>query len=240
MKHPNDIIILCDPDFALLRPITDDFSNPRETLSSPRRSAHFTKMSSHIVTHGQPYAQTYGLGTQWRKFNLDEIAGPDSPAKEVDQMNGGLFYPAGPPYIGTASDMYKIAVAWSEFAPRVYKEYPHLLAEMVSVVMAGLLYTTGWLACFVGLYIRPFLHPISLYHSFSLSLLVRLLYSRSPPPTPPHTHRLPHDLQCKRRRRGLEIHSLHSQIGHMFLCHPTRSFHPTTSIPDTLLSTVYS
>ena len=132
MKQPNDIIILCDPDFALLRPITDDFSNPRETLVGPRRKTHFDEMSSHIVTHGHPYAQTYGLGTQWRKFNLDEIAGATSPAKEVDQKNGGLFYPAGPPYIGTASDMYKIAQAWSEFAPRVHREYPHLLAEMVS------------------------------------------------------------------------------------------------------------
>ena len=132
MKHPNDIIILCDPDFALLRPITDDFSNDRETLVGPRRTKHFKQMASHIVTHGQPYAQTYGLGTQWRKFNLDEIAGVDSPAKDVDQKNGGMFYPAGPPYIATASDMYKIAVTWSEFAPRVHKEYPHLLAEMVS------------------------------------------------------------------------------------------------------------
>eukprot|EP00986_Skeletonema_menzelii_P000811 scaffold237_cov146-Skeletonema_menzelii.AAC.14 len=135
MKHPNDIIILCDPDFALLRPITDDFSNERDTLIGPRRTKYYQQMSSHIVTHGQPFAQTYGLGTQWRKFNLDNIAGVDSPAKQVDQKNGGMFYPAGPPYIGTARDMYKIAVKWSEFAPRVHKEYPHLLAEMVSDVM---------------------------------------------------------------------------------------------------------
>lgn len=32
--------------------------------------------------------------------------------------------------IGTAADMQKIANKWSEFAPRVHKEYPHLLAEM--------------------------------------------------------------------------------------------------------------
>jgi len=137
MKQPNDIIILCDPDFALLRPITDDFSNPRETLVGPRRKTHFDEMSSHIVTHGHPYAQTYGLGTQWRTFNLDEIAGATSPAKEVDQKNGGLFYPAGPPYMGTASDMYKIALAWAEFAPRVHKEYPHLLAEMYAYCIAA-------------------------------------------------------------------------------------------------------
>ncbi len=131
MRNPNDIIILCDPDFALLRPLTDDFSNARDTLIGPRKQKSFDAMSSHIVTHGQPFAQSYGLGTQWRKFNIDEIAGVDSPAKDVSQSDGGIFYPAGPPYIGTASDMYNIALKWSEFAPKVHKEYPHLLAEMV-------------------------------------------------------------------------------------------------------------
>jgi len=130
MKHPDVIVILCDPDFLLLRPITDDFSNERETIVSPRRKRIFDEKKQKVVTHGNPYAQTYGLGVQWRSFHLDEIAGADSPAKEVDQRNGQLFYPAGPPYIGTAADMHKIANKWSEFAPRVHKEYPHLLAEM--------------------------------------------------------------------------------------------------------------
>lgn len=130
MKYEDDVVILCDPDFLLLRPITDDFSNQRETLISSRRKKIFHEMKTKIVSHGNPYAQTYGLGVQWRKFNLDEIAGSDSPAKDVDQKNGQLFYPAGPPYIGTARDMQQIANKWSEFAPRVHKEYPHLLAEM--------------------------------------------------------------------------------------------------------------
>ena len=169
MKHPNDIIILCDPDFALLRPITDDFSNPKETLVGPRRKAHFNQMSSHIVTHGQPYAQTYGLGTQWRQFNLDEIAGVDSPAKEVSQKDGGMFYPVGPPYIGTASDMHKIAVAWSEFAPRVHKEYPHLLAEMVSSIVLLHLQHCHWHCLLLS--VRP-------SHNKSLSKLTQ--YTHSP------------------------------------------------------------
>jgi len=149
MKHPNDIIILCDPDFALLRPITDDFSDPRETIVSARRKKYFDAIisnngsnssssmssSSHIVTHGHPYAQTYGLGTQWRTFHLEEITGMShSPARDVNQQDGGLFYPVGPPYIATVRDMYQIAIRWSKFVPRVYEEYPHLLAEMVSDV----------------------------------------------------------------------------------------------------------
>ena len=149
MKDPNSVIILCDPDFLLMRPLTDDFSNEKETIVSPRRRAFFENQqkeqqnqnqqqqqqqqssSRYIVSHGHPFAQTYGLGTQWRKFGIDAITNStNSPAKDVDQTHGQLLYPAGPPYIGTAEDMYKIAVKWSEFAPRVHKEYPHLLAEM--------------------------------------------------------------------------------------------------------------
>jgi hypothetical protein len=130
MKNPDVVVILCDPDFLLLRPITDDFSNERETIVSPRRKKIFDAKPEKVVTHGSPFAQTYGLGVQWRKFDLDEIAGEDSPAKDVNQSDGQLFYPAGPPYIGTAADMQRIANKWSEFAPRVHKEYPHLLAEM--------------------------------------------------------------------------------------------------------------
>lgn len=137
MKNPNDVIILTDPDFLLLRPLTDDFSNTRETLVGKRRKHVYDKKDSHIVTHGNPYAQTYGLGTQWRTFDLDDIAGPNSPAKDVSQRDGGLYYPGGPPYIATAKDMHKIAVTWSDFAPRVHKQYPHLLAEMFAYCIAA-------------------------------------------------------------------------------------------------------
>ncbi len=137
MEHPNDIIILTDPDFLLLRPLTDDFSDARETLVGNRRKSIYAKKESHYVTHGNPYAQTYGLGTQWRKFDLDAIAGADSPAKDVDQSEGGLYYPVGPPYLATAADMYQISLTWSEFAPRVHKQYPHLLAEMYAYCIAA-------------------------------------------------------------------------------------------------------
>lgn len=97
MTNPDVVVILCDPDFLLLRPITDDFSNERETLISSRRKKTFNQKAKKVVMHGSPFAQTYGLGVQWRNFNLDEIAGEDSPAKEVDATNGQLFYPVGPP-----------------------------------------------------------------------------------------------------------------------------------------------
>ena len=55
----------------------------------------------------------------------------------MSKADGALYYPAGPPYVAAASDMYRIAIAWSEFAPRVHAEYPHLLAEMYAYCIAA-------------------------------------------------------------------------------------------------------
>lgn len=132
--HVDDIVILIDPDMVLMRPITKDFSDTRETLISAKRREH---LLSTEVKHGVPFAQTYGLGTQWKKFDLDIIAGIDSPAKTVSKEDGQLYYPVGPPYIATVQDMYRIAVKWSEFVPRVHAQYPHLLAEMYAFCIAA-------------------------------------------------------------------------------------------------------
>ena len=137
MSRPDDVIVLCDPDMLLLRPIIDDFSDTRSTLVGPRRKQIYKEQESHIVRAGHPYAQTYGLGTQWRKFDLVDIAGKDSPALQVDQPTGAMYYPVGPPYLAVASDMHAIAVTWSDFAPRVHRQYPHLLAEMYAYCIAA-------------------------------------------------------------------------------------------------------
>ena len=133
MQHPNDVVILIDPDMILLRPITGDFSNPRDVVIS---KVH-TRQRKYYVKPGAPFAQKYGLGTQWRTFDLDEIAGPDSPAKNVDEKDAAAFYPVGPPYIATVKDMYQIARKWTEFVPRVHKQYPYLLAEMFAFCIAA-------------------------------------------------------------------------------------------------------
>jgi len=91
-----------------------------------------------IVTHGSPIAQKYGLGAQWREFNLDLITGdPNSPSKNVTEADGWDYYPVGPPYLATARDMHQIAIKWSEFAPKVLDEYPNLLAEMYAFCIAA-------------------------------------------------------------------------------------------------------
>ena len=136
VKDPSSIIILCDPDFLILRPITDDFTNERETIINPKRKRAFIGNNAPLIAkHGNMVSQTWeGLGSKWRTFNLNKIVGADSPAKLVDQTDAQLFYPAGPPYIGTARDMYRIAVKWTDFAIPVYEEYPKIHAEMCKCI----------------------------------------------------------------------------------------------------------
>uniref|UniRef100_A0A7S4JEG4 Uncharacterized protein n=1 Tax=Odontella aurita TaxID=265563 RepID=A0A7S4JEG4_9STRA len=131
LRDEDLVVILIDPDMTLLRPITSDFSDKRETLVG--REGLWKSQ----VQHGTPFGQTYGLGTQWREFDLTAIAGANSPALRVSKDDGRDFYPVGPPYLGTARDMHAIATKWSEFAPRVHAQYPHLLAEMYAYCIAA-------------------------------------------------------------------------------------------------------
>lgn len=133
LNNEDDVVILIDPDMILLRPITGDFSNDRNVVIGERHK----KNRKLTVQHGAPFAQKYGFGAQWRNLNIHEIAGADSPAKLVNQQDGGTFYPVGPPYLATVRDMYAIAKRWTEFVPKVHKEYPHLLAEMFAFCIAA-------------------------------------------------------------------------------------------------------
>lgn len=130
----NDIVILIDPDMGLMRPITGDFSDPRETVISPRRKEGFVTKR---VGPGKPFAQVYGFGTQWARLDLEKICGVGTPAAAVNAADGFVHYPAGPPYIGTVADMHQIALHWSKFVPGVYEQYPHLLAEMFAFSIAA-------------------------------------------------------------------------------------------------------
>eukprot|EP00550_Attheya_septentrionalis_P012347 CAMPEP_0198303920 /NCGR_PEP_ID=MMETSP1449-20131203/57131_1 /TAXON_ID=420275 /ORGANISM="Attheya septentrionalis, Strain CCMP2084" /LENGTH=394 /DNA_ID=CAMNT_0044006427 /DNA_START=502 /DNA_END=1686 /DNA_ORIENTATION=- len=135
VHNEDTVVIVLDPDMILLRPVTHDFSNELETIVNEfRRDGEEATM---LVTHGKPFAQIYGIGDYWRKFNLTAIAGSDSPAHLVTEQDGRGYYPAGPPYLATARDMYQISLKWTEFARPVHLEYPHLLAEMFAYCIAA-------------------------------------------------------------------------------------------------------
>eukprot|EP00814_Leptocylindrus_danicus_P022403 CAMPEP_0116016990 /NCGR_PEP_ID=MMETSP0321-20121206/7793_1 /TAXON_ID=163516 /ORGANISM="Leptocylindrus danicus var. danicus, Strain B650" /LENGTH=367 /DNA_ID=CAMNT_0003487121 /DNA_START=119 /DNA_END=1222 /DNA_ORIENTATION=+ len=133
-EHEDTIVALLDPDQVLLKHISGDMSDLKLTLvSNIAKDGRKFK-----VEHGTPFGQHYGLGVGWKKFNADEITGdPNSNAKKVGQHEASKHYPVGPPYIGTARDMYQIARKWVEFVPKVHKEYPYLLAEMYAYCMAA-------------------------------------------------------------------------------------------------------
>uniref|UniRef100_A0A7S4ITR3 Uncharacterized protein n=1 Tax=Odontella aurita TaxID=265563 RepID=A0A7S4ITR3_9STRA len=133
MKNEDTIIVLLDPDHILLRPFSDDFSNDDEIIVT---GTHMENRRFK-VEHGSPFGQLYGLGAKWKEFDLDVIAGKESPANEVSTSEAIRDYPAGPPYLATARDMYQISMKWAETVPKVHAEYPFLLAEMYAYCIAA-------------------------------------------------------------------------------------------------------
>lgn len=125
--HDNDIIMIVDPDMMLLRPLTHKFSLEKTKWVVPNPS-------SATVTHGHPISQAYGFGSSWITSiaaNASYVAGEDSPALQVEKgAEAAHYYPAGPPYLATARDMYQIAVHWTKFVVRIHDLFPHFMSEM--------------------------------------------------------------------------------------------------------------
>lgn len=129
------VVILIDPDMVLLQRITVDFSDPSRILFGPK--AGDNNASTPFVKKGTPFAQSYGFGSQWKTtLNVEEVTGPSSPALLVtDKEARGMAY--GPPYILVAADALVVARHWSDFVPKVHKQYPNLLAEMFAYCIAA-------------------------------------------------------------------------------------------------------
>lgn len=128
-----DVVALVDPDFAFLRPLTDTFEKS-ETLVIPPWT--FDQIPRR-VERGTPFGQQYGLGTHWLTFDRAAVCGERSRCVQTSQKDAYKYYPVGPPYIMHIDDWRRLAPVWSEFAPRVYKQYPNLLAEMYAYCMAA-------------------------------------------------------------------------------------------------------
>ena len=125
----DDIIILADPDFILLRPILHDTTD---------QSVIFVEENplTRVVKHGMPMAQQDGyLYNEWMGFNIPYITGGGN-ISHVSKDDGPLYYNAGPPYLATVGDMYRIVTLWKDYVPRVYEEYPATFAEMFGYVIA--------------------------------------------------------------------------------------------------------
>jgi peptidyl serine alpha-galactosyltransferase len=138
----NTIVALLDPDFVFVRPLTTRIVNEQNLLYSPlvQEQDLFVK-----VTKGKPAAQHYGLGASWainsnqqKALNRTKICGINSPCLDVPNPDiGTKYYSVGAPYLLEKDDMMAVARSWVEFVPKVYEDYPDLLAEMFAYSMAA-------------------------------------------------------------------------------------------------------
>lgn len=132
-RDNNAIVALLDPDFLFLRPLTYKIGQDRVLFSPTITEADLIDE----VTEGRPVAQHYGIGSHWTKFKVGYIAGQDSPATKVNISHAYRHFSVGPPYIVHVRDMKRIATKWAECVPKVYEEYPELLAEMYAYSIAA-------------------------------------------------------------------------------------------------------
>jgi len=127
------IIALIDPDFIFLRPLTDRVNDGNALVINP----WFLKQLPERVEKGKPAGQQYGLGTHWLTFDRAKICGEHSPCANTTRKDAAKYYPVGPPYMMHHEDFALLAPVWRDFVPKVYEQFPHLLAEMYAYCMAA-------------------------------------------------------------------------------------------------------
>eukprot|EP00547_Thalassionema_nitzschioides_P012828 CAMPEP_0194258818 /NCGR_PEP_ID=MMETSP0158-20130606/42121_1 /TAXON_ID=33649 /ORGANISM="Thalassionema nitzschioides, Strain L26-B" /LENGTH=268 /DNA_ID=CAMNT_0038998357 /DNA_START=1 /DNA_END=803 /DNA_ORIENTATION=- len=120
------------------RPFVNDFSKTPDHVWAP-----YSKFGTNTkaVTHGKPMAQDYNFGDKWyskpKEVNLTHVVGKTSPVHSLSVTDAARLYPAGPPYIVTARDMYRIVVKWCDFLPKIFDVHPVFMSEMYGYCMAA-------------------------------------------------------------------------------------------------------
>eukprot|EP00614_Pseudopedinella_elastica_P019425 CAMPEP_0172653240 /NCGR_PEP_ID=MMETSP1068-20121228/243725_1 /TAXON_ID=35684 /ORGANISM="Pseudopedinella elastica, Strain CCMP716" /LENGTH=610 /DNA_ID=CAMNT_0013467669 /DNA_START=141 /DNA_END=1973 /DNA_ORIENTATION=- len=127
------IVALVDPDMLFLRPITGLFPASHYLTSSDWKKGEAWPR----VERGKPAGQQYGLGSHWRSFNRKYICGVGSPCTTTTAQEAQKYFPVGPPYILHVLDLKALATEWVRMVPKIYEEYPQLLAEMYAYCMAA-------------------------------------------------------------------------------------------------------
>jgi hypothetical protein len=133
-RSENVIVILMDPDQILNRPFrNNDFSNTEWVDHKPGQKPRTA------VEHGKPMAQRYAFGLEWKKkYNMDLLLhDKPSPILNLTDAEALAGYVIGPPYIATASDMYKIVSQWCGFNVPVHDQDPdEFVSEMYAYILA--------------------------------------------------------------------------------------------------------
>jgi len=143
----DEVVALLDPDMLFVRPLTARVSGDptkmynKQNYVDKKSGKTLQEMQEFVVT-GKPVAQMYGLGAPWtddnhKKFNRKAICDAGSACLKVGREDGEQHYSVGPPYLATRADFDRIAKSWVELVPKVFAQYPFLLAEMYAYSMAA-------------------------------------------------------------------------------------------------------
>lgn len=137
-------IAILDPDEFFLQPLTqrtgDKSADGFEIINNypPRLKSIVTD----VVKPGMGVTQMYGFETVWlRMFDKRKICpgGPTSPCADMNEENGNLYYPAGPPYILHNSDFRKVMPTWWDLMKPVYaQDKGDIQADMYAYVYAAI------------------------------------------------------------------------------------------------------
>lgn len=135
--HDDTIVVICDPDMILLKPFVNNFtsmSNDSWNEGAKQRPIRA------FVERGFPIAQEYAYRDIWMeitKANMTSIVGEDSPVHNVSKFEATYYFPAGPPYVLAASDLYQLAKLWLNFSMVFHSFSPQAMSEMYGYSIAA-------------------------------------------------------------------------------------------------------
>lgn len=142
----NATFIILDPDQILIRRFERSWtakSDESILWMTPPRQTPIT------IQHGSPVSQAYGFGGSWirpvqnhidmvlqaLRDNGETVLSSRLSNVTVEEME--KHYAAGPPYIATGRDMYRIVSVWADIMIPVYKITKNHLSEMFAYSTAA-------------------------------------------------------------------------------------------------------
>ena len=147
-EHDDTVFIILDPDQLILRPFEKDFGGQGTSIQwhlnvNPNQPIR--------VEHDRPFAQYYQMMGGWVNQIYEgrwQVLATLKNATQAAATNSHLHtmlnnekvkqhYLAGPPYMATGRDMYKIVSTWATFAVPVYELTHNHLSEMYAYSTAA-------------------------------------------------------------------------------------------------------
>ena len=127
-SHDDAIIVVMDADMVIMRPFEDGFDRSENnelwkvTLEETTTQGGVAKQAQ----HGRPMAQHTAYAVNWWQ-NLDVQSLPQSVSMGIaklassSQRDIDQHYSAGPPYLLTAKDFYRLVKVWNEATFPLYQ-----------------------------------------------------------------------------------------------------------------------